>query len=305
MLTDAGAAWQTAAHSDGSSSSGMPSIGHYIKKILLVSDNDASNRLYELLGQDRINRLHDLGLVNSLINHRLSISLSEQQNRSYNPIRFQDSKGQVLLAIPSRHSETVYRNPAQPTIGKGYMADGQRVNSPMDFSAKNRLSLTDLDSIIKRIVLPQLFPASAQFAISAAQREFLLRYMAMLPAESVSPRYDRASYPDNYAKFFMLPVDAQSFPSSMRIFNKTGWAYGHLIDSSYIIDVEHGIEFFLSAVIYTNSNGILNDDQYETEQTGLPFLQQLGNFLYQYERQRPKSIRPDLTEISRILATKQ
>ena len=41
---------------------GRPTIAHYIKKILLVSDNDAFNRLYEFLGQQYINTtLHQMG----------------------------------------------------------------------------------------------------------------------------------------------------------------------------------------------------------------------------------------------------
>jgi len=33
----------------------LPSIAQYIKKIFLVSDNDAFNRLYEFLGQHYLN----------------------------------------------------------------------------------------------------------------------------------------------------------------------------------------------------------------------------------------------------------
>lgn len=301
MLTDASEPWQTSALKDASSLSGFPSIGNYIKKILLVSDNEASNRLYELLGQELINkRLRDLGLTDSVINHRLSIALSEQQNRLYNPIRFVDQTGKLLLSIPARSSDTPFINPGNPTIGKGFIADGQQLDVPMDFSHKNRLSLTDLDSIVKRIIFPELFSRTQQFDISDTQRQFVLRYMAMLPGESESPRYEQTAYPDNYSKFFAFSPEDKAKPQHMRIFNKTGWAYGHLIDSSYITDPEHNIEFFLSAVIYTNSNGILNDDQYETEQIGLPFLQELGKYLYLYELERRKSVVPDLTEFSRI-----
>ena len=65
-------------------------------------------------------------------------------------------------------------------------------------------------------------------------------------------------------------------PSNIRIYNKVGMAYGFLIDNAYIIDTDSGLEFFLSAVIYVNSNGVLNDDDYEYEELGLPFLSALG-----------------------------
>ena len=302
MLTDTAFIGQTEANVDTTSASGLPSIAHYIKKLLLVSDNDASNRLYELLGQERLNdRLHQLGLKHTLINHRLSLPLTELQNRQYNPIRFLQSNGKEALAIPARESHSVYFNTDKPKIGAGYMAGGELVLKPMDFTNKNRLSLQDLDGIVKRVVFPQLFSNSQQFDITEQQRAFVLRYMGLLPSESDFPAYDGNDYPDNYSKFLLFGGKPTSLPDNIRIFNKTGWAYGHLIDSAYIVDFAHNVEFFVSAVIYTNQNDILNDDQYETEQVGLPFLNELGRFLYEHELKRQKSIAPDLTSIKAVL----
>ncbi|HLA53995.1 MAG TPA: serine hydrolase, partial [Flavitalea sp.] len=50
MFTDSGYEKQTAVSVDASSEIGLPSIGHYIKKVFLVSDNEAYNRLYEFIG---------------------------------------------------------------------------------------------------------------------------------------------------------------------------------------------------------------------------------------------------------------
>ena len=86
-------------------------------------------------------------------------------------------------------------------------------------------------------------------------------------------------------------------PSNIRIYNKVGMAYGFLIDNAYIIDTDKGVEFFLSAVIYVNSNGVLNDDDYEYDELGLPFLSVLGQKLYEYEISRERKIRPDFSRI--------
>ena len=56
MLTDSAYSSQTKVLFDSTSESLKPSIAHYIKKIFLVSDNDAFNRLYEFLGQEYINK---------------------------------------------------------------------------------------------------------------------------------------------------------------------------------------------------------------------------------------------------------
>lgn len=298
MLTDAATPFQTAAHQDTSAESGIPSIAHYIKKILLVSDNDASNRLYELLGQDYIHqKLAEKGLTHTLINHRLSTRMSEEENRHYNPIRFVDARGDTLLSLPPRHSENQYINTARPKLGKAYITAGERIDSPMDFTTKNRLTLTDLNGIIKRLIFPQLFPPQQRFNLRPEDRALVLRYMSMLPPESISPRYAPKEYPDNYSKFLMFGGEPREVPGHIRLFNKTGWAYGHVIDSAYIVDLENEVEFFLSAVIYANENDTLNDDEYQIDEIAKPFLRELGSFIYQHELKRKRPAEPDFTAI--------
>ena len=53
---------QIAQLKDSTSQNGLPSVAQYIKKILLVSDNDAFNRLYEFLGQEYIKTAKAKGL---------------------------------------------------------------------------------------------------------------------------------------------------------------------------------------------------------------------------------------------------
>src|SRR5690606_6423983 len=84
MLTDSVRPSQLPAISDSSSQSGLPSIGHYIKKILLVSDNDAANRLYELLGLDYINsKLVEKGIDESVLIQRVGVSVSRSTAKSF------------------------------------------------------------------------------------------------------------------------------------------------------------------------------------------------------------------------------
>ncbi len=49
MLTDSAFAGQSRVLRDTSSASGRPTLANYVRKALLVSDNDAYNRLYEFL----------------------------------------------------------------------------------------------------------------------------------------------------------------------------------------------------------------------------------------------------------------
>ncbi|MGP9803189.1 serine hydrolase [Rheinheimera sp. NSM] len=304
MLTDAATDWQTAQTADPTAANGLPGIAQYIKKVLLVSDNDGSNRLYELLGQDFINqRLAAKGLKYSLINHRLSVPLTAEQNRQFNPVRFVDTNGKLILALPFRSTNQQYINKDKPTLGRAYIRGNELINSPMDFTDKNRLSLADFDAVIKRVIFPQLFSENKRFKLRPEDRALVLRYMAMLPPDSTNPLYDAKQYPDNYSKFLLFGGNAQQIPEHIRIFNKTGWAYGHIIDGAYIVDLQQQIEFFITAVIYANENDTLNDDQYQTDEVALPFLRQLGEYLYQHELQRPKKHKPDLSEVIRVTAS--
>ncbi|WP_297336744.1 serine hydrolase [Algoriphagus sp.] len=294
MLTDSVRPSQLPAYVDKSSYDSFPSIGHYIKKILLVSDNDAYNRLYELLGQDYINqKLAEKGLNHTLINHRLSYPADEIENRFFNPIRFVDKSGEILLEIPERKTETVYSNPERPVIGRAYYAGDSLIETGMEFTYKNKFSLSDLHGVVQRIVFPQAFLESERFRINEEHQAFILKYMSMLPNESDFPKYEGPDYYDSYSKFFKFGTDKNPIPDQFRIFNKTGWAYGHLIDGSYFVDYKNGVEFFVSATIYTNRNQTLNDNRYETEEIGLPFFTELGEYLYQLELNRKKVLKPD------------
>jgi hypothetical protein len=52
----------------------------------------------------------------------------------------------------------------------------------------------------------------------------------------------------------------------------------------------------LSAVIHCNSDGIFNDDKYDYDEVGFPFLKNLGQAIYQHENNRVKKQKPDLSQ---------
>jgi hypothetical protein len=116
----------------------------------------------------------------------------------------------------------------------------------------------------------------------------------MLPKESLFPQYD-TSYNDSYVKFLLYGAH-DAVDTNIRIFNKVGDAYGFLTDAAYIVDFKNNIEFFLSATINCNSDGIYNDDKYDYENVGFPFMKHLGQVIYQYELQRKRKVTPDLSQ---------
>jgi hypothetical protein len=298
MLTDSVRPSQLPAWKDSTAENGLPSIGQYIKKILLVSDNDASNRLYELLGMDYINRkLGEKGLANTVITQRLSFPISPEENRQFNPIRFVDKSGKTLLEIPARQADSAYVVPGFPKLGKAYYKNDTLIQGGMDFSYKNKFSLSDLHGVVQRTIFPDAFVGIERFNINEEHRNFVLKYMSMLPRESKFPTYDTTEFYDSFSKFFKFGTDKEPIPARFRLFNKTGWSYGHLIDGGYFVDFETGVEFFVSAIVYVNEDEILNDDKYETDEVGLPFFAELGEYLYQRELKRKKQLLPDLSRL--------
>src|SRR5215211_1243508 len=101
MITEAAYSKQTPVYNDPTTPDGRATVENYIKKIFLVSDNDAFNRLYEFVGQEQVNkRLHDLGYTDAGIVHRLEIAMTEEENRNTNPIRFYDDSTRLLYEQP-------------------------------------------------------------------------------------------------------------------------------------------------------------------------------------------------------------
>lgn len=301
MLTDSVRPSQLPAWSDSTSQTGLPSIGHYIKKILLVSDNDASNRLYELLGMDYINqKLREKGLANSVITQRLSFPISPEENRQFNPVRFVDASGKLILEIPAREADSTYVVPGNPKLGRAYYKNDSLIQGGMDFSYKNKFSLTDLHGVIQRTIFPEAFVGMERFNLNEEHRNFVLQYMSMLPRESDYPAYDTTEFYDSFSKFTKFGTEKGKIDPRFRLFNKTGWSYGHLIEGGYFVDFESGVEFFVSAIVYVNEDQILNDDKYETDEVGLPFFAELGEYLYQRELKRKKQLMPDLSRMKLV-----
>ncbi|MEM7659884.1 MAG: serine hydrolase [Bacteroidota bacterium] len=294
MLTDSAFSGQTSVRRDSTSPDGMPSIEHYVRKIFVVSDNDAFNRLYEFVGQGPINqRLQQLGLKDSRISHRLSIAMSGEENRHTNPIRFVEGE-ELIYEQAAAENQGALSFPEPILRGKGVQRGGEIISEPMDFSRKNAFPLADQQDFLTSIIFPNDVNG-VRPDLSEKDFQLLYQYMSQLPRETTHPAYDPAAYFDSYVKFFLYGDNKAPMPSTIRIFNKVGQAYGYLTDNAYVVDVENEVEFLLSATIFVNENQIFNDETYEYDEIGFPFLAELGRAVYEYELQRPRTKTPDLS----------
>jgi Beta-lactamase enzyme family len=297
LITEAAYSKQTPVYNESSTRDGRPTVAQYVKKIFMVSDNDAFNRLYEFMGQQYINdKLHRMGYADAEILHRLQISMTPDENRHTNPINFYDAFGKLLYKQPMLFNDKTY-SARNDSAGNSYYSNGQLINHAMDFSLKNRISLQDLTDILRSVLFPQSVTPKQRFNFTEEDYKFVKQYMSQLPTESLYPPYsaDTATYWPAYCKFLLHGAEKGPLPPNIRIFNKVGDAYGFLTDVAYIVDFEKKTEFMLSARMYCNADGVLNDDAYDYETTGMPFMKQLGKMMYEYELARPRSVKPDLT----------
>ena len=238
--------------------------------------------------------MEKFGYPEAEIRHRLQVSLSSDENAHTNPIMFFDPSGKMIFDQGPAFSRRPFSF-RHDSVGQAFFQDGKLVDHPMDFSLKNRISLSSLHMILRSLMFPDAMKPANPFGLDPDDYSFLHQYMSEYPSESSSPSHDELYNWDAYCKFLFWGSDTGKLPKTIRIFNKVGDAYGFLTDISYFADFTNHVEFMLSATIYCNRDGILNDDKYDYDSVGYPFMKELGRLIYQQELKRKKRRLPDLS----------
>jgi len=265
-------------------------VGNYIKRMLLVSDNNAYNRLYEFVGQRPLNeRLTTLGYPQSRIVRRFA-PCDTAANRYTNPISFYSNNGKVIYSQPAvENSKSLDFPLGRITKGSAYRVNGKLIRQPYDFTTANLLSLQDITSLLKSVMFPSAVSGASQFDLSEADYRFLHYYLRSTPHQSGFKPFRADSYFDTYKKYLYYGRNTQvAIQPGLHIHNIVGMSHGYLSDVAYFADSTRQVEFLLSCVLYVNKDGIINDGIYEYTSVGLPFLSNLGKLIYRYELKRPK-----------------
>lgn len=255
-----------------------------ISEIFAVSDNNANNRLIEFLGQDDINRrLHSKGVRPFRLAHRLSAPDGDDVTTKPLVIYLNDS-----TISTSKPIINTYPSPLElDKIKKGiaFYEDDSLQLGKFDFSLKNYFPIESQHNLLKRIIFPEAFSDEERFELSEGQHKILLDAMHTLPKKL---GYDTSEFYDSYVKFFMFGDSTDPIPDHIKIYNKVGYAYGTLTDCAYILDAKNDIDFMVTATILVNDNKVFNDNTYEYDEVGIPFLAQFGRELYDYELKRER-----------------
>lgn len=264
------------------------SIAQYINKALVVSDNQAANTLFELATPSYLNyRMKALGFQQSRITQRFA-KTDTVYSRITKPFFLFDSTGKIVY----RQKEIQWNRTNRPKhftykVGKGQLLQGKIVYKPFDFSEDNYVSLPEIHDLLKKIML--LDSSTNGLYISDKTLHFVRQQLSMYPKEcKINSFKPENGYYDACRKYLMFGTNNEVIDTNIRIFNKVGLAYGFVTDVAYVVDYKDNVEFMLSAVIYANKDGILNDGKYDYESVAFPFMKNLGNLFYHYEKTRPK-----------------
>lgn len=285
---------QVIMRKDGSAPGEIPTIGHLVKRAFLISENDPYNRFYQFMGQGPTNQILQTKGYSSVRITRQFMGFTDEQNRHTNAVRFYNPNGQEIYSQEPGYNRDSFLFPAPILIGNAHInRQEQLVQGPFDFTRHNSISLADMQKMLQAVVFPTSLPKKNRFNFSEEDRLFLLQYLSQYPSETNYPKYDTSVFYDSYVKFFFQDSTHQ-MPPGVRVFNKVGWAYGFLTDVSYVIDTINRVDYFLSATLYVNSDGVVNDSKYDEETVGFPFLRELGRLVYNYELTRNRPFRPPL-----------
>ncbi|MEE1973708.1 MULTISPECIES: serine hydrolase [Maribacter] len=254
-----------------------------VVEIFSVSDNLANNRLVELLGQDAINAsLREKGVEPVRISHRLGYHSEDLETK---PLIIYLNDSTTGITKPSINLAPIRLSLKNIRKGIGYYEDDTLMEDPFDFSLKNYYPIEAQHGVLKRVIFPEQFRPEQRFNLSPDQHAFLLEAMKILPRNA---GYDPTEYYDGYCKFFIYGDTKDTIPSHMEIYNKVGFAYGTLTDCAYIKDTKNKVDFMLTATILVNKDGIFNDDAYEYNEIGIPFLAELGREIHRLELERKR-----------------
>ncbi len=257
-----------------------------IDRTFAVSDNRPFNRWYELLGGDDIHhRLHALGYPHARVIARLGSSDIEANRRSGGG-ELLSADGGVLRRCPAGVAAARRFPFGRALQGEGWRNDdGSTTPGPHDFSHANFLPLADSLRMLQAFVSPESVPAAQRWNIEGALRARLLRTLALRPRESASPVYPESAYPDGHARWFFVGDGKARYQDGLSVLGKSGMAYGSLSEVAYVIDRDSGAEFMLAASIQVNADGIFNDDRYEYDAIGIPFMAAWARAVLDVERE--------------------
>ena len=256
----------------------ITSFQNLIADVFLVSDNSASNILIDFIGYNYFNHeMENAGFDKTYLNHK------------FNPDPYVNSTWQIsdldnnIISSINDNQKIIKADEKTNGLEKGERRyfKGEILDESLNFSEKNRSSITDMHNLIKYIFYPEIFDSTITFNLNVEDYDFLRYWMSRFTYEDIGEKFiEDENFFETYNKFFIHGDEQSVSNEQIRVYNKIGQAYGTSIDNGLIKNYQDNVEFILTATIYTNKNKVINDNLYEYDDLAVPFLAKLSRAIY-------------------------
>ena len=256
----------------------ITSFQNLIADVFLVSDNSASNILIDFIGYNYFNHeMENAGFDKTYLNHK------------FNPDPYVNYTWQIsdldnnIISSINDNQKIIKADEKTNGLEKGERRyfKGEILDESLNFSEKNRSSITDMHNLIKYIFYPEIFDSTITFNLNVEDYDFLRYWMSRFTYEDIGEKFiEDENFFETYNKFFIHGDEQSVSNEQIRVYNKIGQAYGTSIDNGLIKNYQDNVEFILTATIYTNKNKVINDNLYEYDDIAVPFLAKLSRAIY-------------------------
>ena len=256
----------------------ITSFQNLIADIFLVSDNSASNILIDFIGYNYFNdEMQNAGFDRTYLNHK------------FNPDPYVNSTWQIsdldnnMISSINDNQKIIKADDKTNGLDKGERRyfNGEILDESLNFSEKNRFSITDMHNLIKYIFYPEIFDMANTFNLNVEDYDFIRYWMSRFTYEDIGEKFiGDENFFETYNKFFIHGDEQSVSNEQIRVYNKIGQAYGTSIDNGLIKNYQNNVEFILTSTIYTNKNKVINDNLYEYDDIAEPFLAKLSRAIY-------------------------
>jgi hypothetical protein len=258
---------------------GTITVRHEIRKMLLVSDNAAFGRLYDLVGRDGLyEALDSWGFDAVRIRHRMGGSEADGRRAPAVTIGLPVAP---LLRIEARESRVeLGPTPAQGlAVGRTHISEaGEPRDGPRHFGDRNFASVRDLHRMLVALVEPALAP-DVSLDLPESDRRWLVEVMGTAPEDSPNPRYAGARFAERPFRPLLTGLTRRVPRAELDYVNKAGRAYGFMVENAYLRYRPTDRALFVTVALYVDDDGVVGDDRYNYDDEGTPLLEDLGEAL--------------------------
>lgn len=267
----------------------LPTIRQFMREMMIMSNNDAYNLFFDMVGMDKFNKKYKgLGYKGLVLKSRFTKNCSK--NRWSGGVNFYNSSDSLIWSIPCDSSALkVDLDSSLPvTAGLFHYENGKKITGPNTFSPSNYVLLSEATDLLVKLFYPEKKP---DFDIDSSFLEAFKNSLGSFPRELENSEYPTRTIPDHYYKFFLNPQLMKTSNGQLRIYNKVGLASSFLSDISYFYDKENDIRFFLSGSILAKPDGIINGGSTDYQTYGMQLFRKIGGLIYQYEKIYQESLK--------------